>query len=84
MVHTAKSHYNLVTPLSSHLAQFLVTQQALIKLINTIQEAGVEVIHGKVNNIHTSGHGGQQEQKTHAPLDETKNTSCRFTVNTVC
>ena len=33
------------------------------KLINTIQEAGVEVIHGKVNNIHTSGHGGQQEQK---------------------
>ncbi|WP_373748332.1 ribonuclease J, partial [Jeotgalibaca porci] len=33
------------------------------KLINAIQEAGVEVIHGKVNNIHTSGHGGQQEQK---------------------
>lgn len=33
------------------------------KLINTIQEAGVGVIHGKVNNIHTSGHGGQQEQK---------------------
>ncbi|HES6767175.1 TPA: ribonuclease J [Streptococcus pyogenes] len=33
------------------------------KLINTIQETGVDVIHGKVNNIHTSGHGGQQEQK---------------------
>ena len=33
------------------------------KLINTIQEADVTVIHGKVNNIHTSGHGGQQEQK---------------------
>lgn len=33
------------------------------KLINTIQEASVEVIHGKINNIHTSGHGGQQEQK---------------------
>ena len=33
------------------------------KLINTISEAGVDVIHGKINNIHTSGHGGQQEQK---------------------
>ncbi|MGT2771882.1 ribonuclease J1 [Streptococcus marimammalium] len=33
------------------------------KLINTIQEAGVEVIHSKVNTVHTSGHGGQQEQK---------------------
>ncbi|MET3558105.1 ribonuclease J [Streptococcus rupicaprae] len=33
------------------------------KLINTITEAGVKVIHGKINNIHTSGHGGQQEQK---------------------
>lgn len=33
------------------------------KLINLITEAGVDVIHGKINNIHTSGHGGQQEQK---------------------
>ena len=33
------------------------------KLINIISEAGVDVIHGKINNIHTSGHGGQQEQK---------------------
>lgn len=33
------------------------------KLINVLVEAGVEVIHGKINNIHTSGHGGQQEQK---------------------
>lgn len=33
------------------------------KLINTITEAGVAVVHGKINNIHTSGHGGQQEQK---------------------
>ena len=32
-------------------------------MINIISEAGVEVIHGKINNIHTSGHGGQQEQK---------------------
>lgn len=33
------------------------------KLINILIEAGVEVVHGKINNIHTSGHGGQQEQK---------------------
>ncbi|HEL1797189.1 ribonuclease J [Streptococcus suis] len=32
-------------------------------LINILIEAGVDVIHGKINNIHTSGHGGQQEQK---------------------
>ncbi|MFC4653322.1 ribonuclease J1 [Lactococcus nasutitermitis] len=33
------------------------------QLINRIEEAGAEVIYGKMNNIHTSGHGGQQEQK---------------------
>lgn len=33
------------------------------QLINVLTEVGVDVIHGKLNNIHTSGHGGQQEQK---------------------
>ncbi|MDR1521593.1 MAG: ribonuclease J [Streptococcaceae bacterium] len=32
-------------------------------LINLLSEAGVKVIHGKINNIHASGHGGQEEQK---------------------
>ncbi|MFB5660750.1 ribonuclease J1 [Alteribacillus sp. HJP-4] len=33
------------------------------KIINQLTRAGARVIHGSLNNIHTSGHGGQEEQK---------------------
>ncbi|MCW0952865.1 ribonuclease J [Weissella ceti] len=33
------------------------------RVINELEEAGATVIHGKINNIHASGHGGQEEQK---------------------
>src|SRR5699024_5094385 len=32
-------------------------------LINLLLESGAEVIHGKINNVQTSGHGAQEEQK---------------------
>lgn len=37
--------------------------RAVNNLINQLLESGADVIHGKINDVHTSGHGAQEEQK---------------------
>jgi ribonuclease J len=46
--------------------------QSVNRVINELEEAGANVIHGKINNIHASGHGGQEEQKLMLSLMQPK------------
>ncbi|RMC61282.1 ribonuclease J1 [Lactobacillus sp. ESL0259] len=41
-------------------------------LINKLMEGGASVVHGRINNVHTSGHGGQEELKMMVRLTKPK------------
>ena len=41
-------------------------------LINKLMEGGANVVHGRINNVHTSGHGGQEELKLMVELAKPK------------
>lgn len=41
-------------------------------LINKLMEGGAHVVHGRINNVHTSGHGGQEELKLMVELAKPK------------
>lgn len=41
-------------------------------LINKLDEAGASVVHGRINNVHTSGHGGQEELRLMVRLSKPK------------
>ena len=63
MEHTAKFKLFQGIRLCFLLRQFQETQLALEEPLTILYRAGADVIHGPLSDIHTSGHGGQEEQK---------------------